>query len=291
MSRFLPIILIAAALAAGTYVGYLKTRRAPVIEGPALVVEFLDADLGCAVVVRTPEGQTVVIDPGPLETAGALAQYLHDRGVGQASVLISNPSDIRAGALESLLDAVTVTRLWRGQIEGRTRAWKRAMEIARGQNIPEKVVSGGTRLSLSKSVLVETLSPPAGLLKDADRDNNSLVVRISYGSVRFLLLSDAGTQAEGYLISSGAELSSDVLAVGRHGRTGATSLELLRALRPRVIVVGAGIGEYGPSPTVLARIDPEHTGADLYRTDRDGVVTLATDGESIVARTEGAGDE
>lgn len=291
MRGILPIILIAAALAAGTYLGYIKTRRAPVIEGPALVIEFLDAELGCAVVVRTPEGKTLVVDPGPPETVGALTQYLRDRGVEQVGVMISNPSDVRAGALESLLDDLTVTRVWRGEIEGRSRAWKRAMENVRGQAIPEKVVSGGVRLRLSKSVLLETLSPPPGLLNDANRENNSLVVRISYGSVRFLLLADSGTRAEGYLISSGADLSSDVLVVGRHGRAGGTSLELLRFVRPQVIVVGAGTGEYVPSSAVLARIDPRHTGAELYRTDRDGVVTLATDGESIVARTEGAEDE
>lgn len=291
MRRVLPIILIAAALGAGVYLGYVKTRRGPVIVGPALTVEFLDADFGCAVVVTAPEGGVVVIDPGPPETAGALAQYLRRKGIERVEVVISNPFTTRSGALETLLDSLTVTRLMRGESAGRSRAWKRAMRIVEDRRIPQVLLTGGEVVRLSRSVSLEALSPPPGLLEGADQENNSVVVRISHGGVRFLLPSDAGVLAEGFLISSGVDLVSDVLVVGKYGRAGGTSLELLRAVRPRVIVLAAGRGEYRPAPSVLKRIDPEHTGAKLYRTDRDGVVILATDGESVVARTEGAADE
>ena len=54
MRRFLPIILVVVALAAGAYVGYVKGVGRPTANTDGLVVSFLDADLGNAVVIETP---------------------------------------------------------------------------------------------------------------------------------------------------------------------------------------------------------------------------------------------
>jgi competence protein ComEC len=62
-------------------------------------------------------------------------------------------------------------------------------------------------------------------------------------------------------------------------------VEFIRALRPTVAVASAGrANRFGhPNPEVVKRY--EEAGVDLFRTDRDGAVTVETDGYSVEMRT------
>ena len=291
MRKLLPIILIAAALGAGAYVGYILGVGKTEVEGPTLSVTFLDAQRGNGIVVRTPEGSFVVIDPGPASSADELVEHLRQAGAKSISVVVSSPSADRGGALGSLVESVGVSNVYRGELKGGSSAWRRSVESVRDSKIPASVVSGGSVVKLSPSTKLEVLSPPKGMLDDtsSDWDNNSLVTRIWYGDKRFLFMSDTRIGAEGHLIQSGNDLVSDVVNVGRNGRSGSTSLELLCVVRPEMCVVSVGRRRRKPGKTVLTRIDTNNTGAAVYRTDKDGTIRIVTDGRSIVVDTEGTG--
>src|SRR6185436_1044926 len=59
----------------------------------------------------------------------------------------------------------------------------------------------------------------------------------------------------------------------------------VRALSPRVAVVSVGrSNRFGhPAPVVLRRYEDVH--AEIFRTDRDGAVTVDTDGTSLDIQT------
>jgi len=274
MRKFLPIIIIVAALAAGAYVGFVRARLRPTRVGPALVARFLDANLGNAIVFETPEKRVVVVDPGPEETADALAGYLRELGVRSLDVIVTAPAADHIGALQALVDSFDVKRVIHGGS-----AWE---EPPRGPKGPvgELVLAAGDAIRLSPRVKLEVLSPakePAGATA------RPLVTRITFGRTRFLLMSDALIEDEAYLIRSGVDLTSTVLVVPRHGRHGSTSLELLSLVRPEYCIVLVGRGADRPSRTVIDRIKTENTGAEVYRTDRDGPVIMVSDGRSIQA--------
>jgi beta-lactamase superfamily II metal-dependent hydrolase len=94
-------------------------------------------------------------------------------------------------------------------------------------------------------------------------------------------MSDANAEDEGYLIRSGQDLASDVLVIGRNGRLGRTSLELLFAVKPRHCIVLAGSGANRPSRGLLERIDGKNTGANVYRTDIHGIIKMISDGNVV----------
>ncbi len=289
MRKVLPVIAIAAAVAAGIYFGYVKSHREPAITGPTLAVTFLDADHGSGIVVETPEGKFVVIDPGPERCGRQLVSYLRDAGAKSVVVVVSKPSPERGGSLVCLVEEINVAKVYTGEMTGRARPWKRALEAVRDRGIPVLALSDGSVVRLSPTTVLETLSPPKGMLEgtQSDWDNNSLVTRVSFGNKRFLFASDTRIEAEAHLIQSGADLESDVLALARCGRSGSTSLELLSRVRPESCVMSVGTGRNRPSKAVLKRIDTKSTGASVYRTDKDGTIRMVTDGHSIVVRTDG----
>ena len=290
MRKLLPIMLIAAAIAAGVYVGRAKLAREAKPVGPVLTIAFLDANFGNAIVVKTPENDFMVVDPGPTITAGALVRYLEDAGAKSLIVLLSKPSSDHAGAISSLLDSFIVSEIIHGEYKVKSSLIRRTLTSVISKGASERILAAGDVFKVSPTIRVEVLSPPKGLLKKTGgySDNNSLVTRINFKAKRVMLASDIRLEAEANLIQSGADLRSDVFVVPRHGRYGGTSLELLSIVRPEAYVVLLDRRSNHPSRAVLERIDTRNTGAAVYRTDLDGNIEMITDGHSIKVNTSGS---
>jgi competence protein ComEC len=78
-----------------------------------------------------------------------------------------------------------------------------------------------------------------------------------------------------------------VLKVPHHGSRSSSTPSLLDAVRPRLALVSAGQrNRFGhPHPEVVARYAA--LGTRLLRTDRDGTITVSTDGRQVWISTFG----
>jgi competence protein ComEC len=135
---------------------------------------------------------------------------------------------------------------------------------------------------------VEVLAPCPGPSSDRGPNDNSFVLRISYGRRAVLLVGDAEAEEERLLLESVPEaLRADVLKVGHHGSRTSSSPGFLQAVRPSEAIVSVGRrNRFGhPSPATLAALATQ--GARVWRTDRQGAITVTTDGESLEVRAEG----
>ena len=144
----------------------------------------------------------------------------------------------------------------------------------------------GTRLDLGDGVTLEILHPGPELVLGSDRDsnNNSVVVRLTYGEVAFMLTGDVEARVERALVRSGVYLHSTVLKAGHHGSKSSSIQAFLDAVDPQVAVIPVGEGnDFGhPAGEVLARLE----GMLVYRTDERGAVTISSDGHKLWIETE-----
>jgi competence protein ComEC len=109
-------------------------------------------------------------------------------------------------------------------------------------------------------------------------NEDSVVLLVRYGDFEALFTGDAGLAAEAML--RGKARSVDLLKVGHHGSRGSTGEELLDSLRPLASIISVGRNDYGhPAPETLARLDSR--GIPVLRTDRDGTVSVTTDGTTM----------
>lgn len=115
--------------------------------------------------------------------------------------------------------------------------------------------------------------------ENSRQNNESIVGLLKYGNFTMLFTGDAEAEEEASILKSGADVKSVVLKAGHHGSKTSSTEEFLRAVSPKAVFISCGAGNnYGhPSRQTMKRL--EKWGIDVYRTDRQGTITLTTDGK------------
>ena len=117
---------------------------------------------------------------------------------------------------------------------------------------------------------------------DYPSDNNrSLCFRIGYGENHFLICGDAEQDAELDMVSSGAEMGSDVYVVNHHGSSTSSMNDFLDAVDPEYAIISCGRDNgYGhPAMEALQRL--QNHGVAIYRTDEQGTIIAHSDGYDL----------
>jgi len=136
------------------------------------------------------------------------------------------------------------------------------------------------------------LYPPADFLdkkrvgqKGRSTNNNSLVIKVSFGRVSFLFPGDIAAEAEKELVRlSGADLACDVLLVPHHGSRTSSSRIFLSEVKPDVAVISAGWKNRFRFPHATVLDAYRKRGCRILRTDHNGAIIFTTDGNRLRAQ-------
>ena len=237
----------------------------------------------------TPSGRQALIDGGPDGdiVSQALADTLPGGDRSLDLVVVTHLDSDHSNGLLEVLDRYTVGAVLSGpQPPGNEmRAqWEDRLEQ---HGIAPVEVRAGYVIELDEGVEFQVLNPPREGLS-GDSNNDSIVLRLTYGEVSFLLAADIESGAEERLVNSSGELQSTVLKAAHHGSKTSTTQRFLNAVSPAIAVVSAGLDNpYGhPAPAVMERLEAAVEAGNVYRTDRDGSVEIVSDGATVWVRTE-----
>jgi competence protein ComEC len=261
-----------------------------------LRVTALDVGQGDANLVELPDGVAWLFDAGgmvgnPIDTGAAVVMPVlrAKRRSRLEVVVLTHPHPDHFGGLAAVLKAVEVGELWdsgQGEAEGAGPEYAALLTLAREKRIPIRrppELCGRPRRH--GGAVLELLSPCPSFVPGRGANDNSLVVRVTFGARAVLLTGDAESLEERDLVlRPGVVLRADYLKAGHHGSRTSTSEALLRAVEPAWATLSCGVrNRFGhPHAPALARL-AEH-GVRAVRLDRAGSFEWTTDGRGMDVR-------
>ncbi len=253
-----------------------------------LHVSFLDVGEGDAIFIQKGSRQILVDGgPSPREITLALSDRMPfwDRSI-DLLVLTHPHTDHLAGLLE-VLRRYRVDRVLSPVFDYSSSSFNEWLRTIKEKNVESTLALSGQQINIGDGVIIEVFCfvPPLGVTSDID--NESLVLRLEYGDVSFLLAADIKSEAEWELVRGRAPLAGTVLKVAHHGSVTSTTPEFLSVVSPRVAVISVGAdNDYGlPDDEVLVRLSERIGEENIYRTDEQGTITFTTDGEKLWVET------
>jgi len=260
-----------------------------VYESDNVFVHFISVGQGdCELIVSG--GVAVLIDCGEKECAEYVVSYLKQLNIEKLDcVIATHPHADHIGAMEAVIDEFKPDRLLmpkvRDDITPITATFVRMLDAAERNNTRISYVRAGmTSIELGGAYL-EFIAP---VFNTYDNLNDySAVVRLVHGGVKFLFTGDIENPAEKDILTSGADISADVLKVAHHGSKTSSSDKFLKAVGGSYAVIEVGAGNsYGhPTEETLSRL--KKWGYQVYRTDISGNIVFESDSENIIIHTKG----
>jgi competence protein ComEC len=188
------------------------------------------------------------------------------------------------GGLPAIIDNFHPDQLWTGA-NGKSPVWQDLRARALSKHVRIDSMHAGRNFDFG-GAHIDVLAPLVDYQPgDVGKNNDSLVLRITYGRHSFLLTGDMEKQIEAELWSQGKLQHCDVLKVPHHGsKTSSTEL-FLESVRPEFAVISDGFENsfHHPNPEVLTRYREHH--AAILRTDQLGLITIRSDGRRFTLAT------
>jgi competence protein ComEC len=283
-----------AALAIAACTGFIIAAPAlpPGPQQSKLIVTVLDVGQGESILLAMPDGRHVLVDAGgtpgsSFDIGGRIvAPALTTLGVRRLSaVALTHPDPDHIGGAPTILREFRPIEVWEGVPVPPHPARRDLARQAASRSLGWRRLHAGSRLAFGPVEIAVLHPPPPDWERQRARNDDSLVLDVRYGAVSILLTGDVGRHVERLIAPSLLSAGIRILKAAHHGSATSTDASLLGAYRPHAVIFSAGRDNRfaHPSPGVLRRVAA--LGAEIFRTDQDGAITITTDGRSLAIST------
>ncbi len=270
----------------------------PVVEQGRFELAAIDVGQGDSLLTAFPSGQLMLIDAGGIAAFGTtrrpgidvgedvVSPYLWTRSIKHLDVVaMTHAHEDHMGGMTAVMKNFRPREVWIGAV-GESPEWQEVRTSARELGIPIRALRQGAPFVFGGAT-IQVLAPlPDYQATEKPQNNDSLVMRVQFGSTGFLLTGDMEKKIEERLYDEGLLRPADVLKVGHHGSRTSSTADLLDAVHPAFGLISVGFeNSYGhPHPLTIQALRERHV--TFYRTDEQGLVRMVSDGHRLRIESE-----
>jgi competence protein ComEC len=256
---------------------------------PFLKVTYLDVGQGNAALIQFPGRKRMLIDGGGFSRSTfdvgrmVVAPFLFYSKILRVDYLVlTHPQADHMNGLRFIASHFHPEEFWYNGYGVRNRSFLELMKIVEESKIRKRLPFHIRDVREISGVKVELLHPHSEQRKEqllentTGMNNNSLVLKLSYGGKSLLFPGDLERGGEELVISrAGSLLRSDILLAPHHGSRYSCSQAFLQMVRPQTCVISSGQGNYFgfPHSETLERL--RSAGSQVLRIDQVGAVQLS----------------
>lgn len=271
------ILVFLFILFGGEIIDSIKSSAPP--DG-VLYAQFIDVGQGDCTLIITPTGKHILIDTGTPDSESKLVDHLKEMDVETIDYLIlTHPHADHIGGAAEVIDRFEIDKVIMPDVTTDTRTFYNVLEAIEQEGCEALLAESGSHYSVD-GCTIDILGPVTP--DEENLNNSSIVCKLTYGKTSFMFTGDMETDYEKELVSMyGNKLKSDVLKVGHHGSSTSSSEEFLTCVSADIGIISCGEdNEYGhPHSKIIKRL--EKYGVSYLRTDKEGTVSLVSDGEKV----------
>ncbi|MBN1551949.1 MBL fold metallo-hydrolase [bacterium] len=260
------------------------------VSASELEVTFLDVGEGDGCFIRTPNGHTILVDAGPGRgeysdfDAGeqVVIPYLKSKQIKHIdTVVLTHPHADHYGGLMTVMDYASIGEFLDPGLAFPTKSYEAVLLKLESKKIPYRIVKAPSILDWDPSIFVQILWPEDGPHVPGDPNNNSIVIRLVYKDVVYLLTGDIETPVEQELYAYGEQLRTTVLKIPHHGSDSSSSRRFIEYLQPRLAIFSLGRNNRfnHPDESIVERYG--EFSIPTLRTDYHGDIRTMCDGHRV----------
>ncbi|OZU87746.1 competence protein [Virgibacillus indicus] len=240
-------------------------------------VHFIDVGQGDSILIITPSDKTILIDGGPPEAGKKVVSYLEELNIEKIDLLIATHPDIdHIGGLPHVMKSFEIKQILDSGKLYSTKTYGRYLNQIWKDDIPVEIARKNDQVKIDPLLDIKILN---SYEKNKNNNQSSIVLKISYNEIDFLLMSDVEMEQEKVLLKH-QDLQSEIIKVAHHGSNTSTSLGFLKEVAPQAAILTYSIeNDYGhPVDRVIENL--YKVNATIYSTAAYGDVVIRTNGNN-----------
>ena len=256
---------------------YRKDNK--LVDTTSFKIYFIDVGEADSILVKDKD-QFSLIDTGNNEDGPKLVNYFKELGITKFKYIIgTHPHEDHIGGMDDIIRNFDVEHIYMPDVQTDYKTYTEIVDLVKSKNMTIEVPEIDSTFTMNDSMFnVLWISN-----SEEEINDDSIVLKLNYKNTSFIFTGDATKNVELKILDK--DLKCDVLKLGHHGSSDASSAQFLEKTKPQYGIISVGKNnEYGhPHDITLKKLNYLNT--KIYRTDLDGTIVLTSDGENIMIET------